>query len=102
MPETPGHWQAQHRGRTPLERAKIDIHLPGPVFGGESAGNLITRSAVKFPRLRLFGTLILLATVLCAAPAVPYPPQLTIVPSGANQYTVSWEAAYSDQFNLES
>jgi uncharacterized protein GlcG (DUF336 family) len=57
---------------------------------------------MKFSWSRLLGRLLFLAIVLCAAPIIAYPPQPTIVPSGGNQYTVSWEAAYSDQFNLES
>src|ERR1700730_18513453 len=57
---------------------------------------------MKFSSSRLFRALIFLALALCAAPIFAYPPQPSIVPSGGNQYTVSWEAAYSDGFNLES
>ena len=73
-----------------------------PVFDGESTPNLLTRSAMKLSCSRCFGTSLLLAIVLCATPVIAYPPQPSIVPSGANQYAVSWEAAYSDGFNLES
>ena len=57
---------------------------------------------MKFPRSRRFERLLLLAILLCATPVIAYPPQLSIVPSGGNQYVVSWDAAYSDGFNLES
>ena len=57
---------------------------------------------MKFSSSRLFRALIFLALALCATPIFAYPPQPSIVPSGGNQYTVSWEAAYSDGFNLES